>query len=139
MLYLRDIRDYIATLEIAEDEHCYCGRMPDKKKKSIGTYPLTQRLPSNIPLGGKSNSLHSEKTVSFLVHWNESPTETEKAAFALQKALEECRNVTINQHKILFIRTSYDEPIPVNTDEEGIYEYVIECIFYYMEEINDGN
>jgi hypothetical protein len=134
ILLLRDVRDYVASLNIAEDENCYCGKLPDKKQKSIGTYPLTKRQNFSIPLGGVENGTHGEKTISFLIHWNKSPTESEKAAFALQEALEACRNVTINQHKILFTRLSYDEPIPVATDDDGIYEYVIECIFYYREE-----
>lgn len=130
-MMLKDIRDYISTLGITEDEYCYCGKMPDKKDKSIGTYPLKNRRQNSIPLGGIQNASYGVKGISFLVHWNKSPTETEKAAMALQEALISCREKLINGHTIKFIDVAYDEPISVNTDENGIYEYVIECLFYY--------
>lgn len=130
-MMLKDIRDYVASLEIAEDERCYCGKMPDKEEKSIGTYPLKNSRPNNIPIGGMGNASYRTKGISFLIHWSRSPTETERASIALQKALISCREQQINGHTIKFIDVSYDEPIPVDTDENGIYEYVIECFFYY--------
>lgn len=130
-MMLKDVRDYIAALGIAEDEHCYCGKMADKKDKSIGVYPLKNRQPNHIPIGGIKNASYGTKGISFLVHWNKSPTETEKAAIALQEALISCREQQVNGHAIKFIDVLYDEPIPVDTDDNGIYEYVIECLFYY--------
>lgn len=127
----RDVRDYIATLNIAEDEHCYCGRLPDKKDKSIGIYPLKSGRKPNIPIGGIKNSSYGIKGISLLIHWSKSPGETEKAANELLKKIIETKDVKINEHKIKFIQTSTDEPIPVDTDDNGIYEYVIECLFYY--------
>lgn len=128
---LRDIRDHVAALGIALDENCYCGKMPDKKEKSIGVYPLKNRRDNSIPLGGMPNSSYGVKAISFLIHWNRSPTESEAAADALQEALISCRDTTINGQTIKFIFVAYDEPIPVDTDENGIYEYVIECLVYY--------
>lgn len=131
MIHLRDIRDYVATLGIANDGNCYCGKMTDKKEKSIGVYPLKNSPNSSIPLGGTKNSSYGVKAVSLLVHWNRSPTESEETAEALQEALISCRDETINGQTIKFIFVAYDEPIPVDTDENGIYEYVIECFVYY--------
>lgn len=131
MMQLSDIRDYIASLEIAEDEHCYCGKMTDKKQRSIGVYPLKQQQPYRTPLGGIENASYGIKSVSLLVHWNKSPTDTERAATALQEALISCREQQINRHIIKFIAVAYNEPIPVDTDDNGIFEYVIECLFYY--------
>lgn len=131
MMRLRDIRDYIAVLGITRDENCYCRKMTDKKEKSIGVYPLKNRQNGSIPLGGMENSSYGVKSVSFLVHWNRSPTESEEAAGALQEALISCRDKTVNGQIIKFIFVAYDEPIPVDTDENGIYEYVIECLIYY--------
>lgn len=130
-MMLKDVRDYIAALGIAEDEHCYCGKMADKKDKSIGVYPLKNRQPNSIPIGGMQNASYGTKGISFLVHWNKSPTETEQAAIALQEALISCKEQQVNGHTIKFIDVAYDEPIPVDTDDNGIYEYVIECLFYY--------
>lgn len=131
MMKLRDVRDYVALLGIAADENCYCGKMEDKKEKSIGVYPLKERQKGSIPLGGIENGSYGVKAVSFLIHWNRSPTESETAADALQEALISCREQQINEQTIKFIFAAYDEPIPVDTDENGIYEYVIECLIYY--------
>lgn len=128
---LRDARDYIAMLHIAEDGHCYCGRMPDKKEKSIGVYPQKRGQPPRIPLGGMGNASYGTKAVSFLVHWNRSPKETEQAAEMLKEALLNCREAKVNGVNIKFIILSHEEPIPVDTDESGIYEYVLEGLIYY--------
>lgn len=130
MITLEDIRDYVASLGIAEDSHCYCGKMPGKKEKSIGSYPLKNRPPNRIPIGGMNCASYTTKAISFLVHWNKIPSESEKAASALQQALQRCDNVTVNGQTIKFIDITYGEPVPVDTDESGIYEYVIECLFY---------
>lgn len=134
---LRNVRDYIATLGIAEDGHCYCGKMPDKKDKSIGAYPLKQGHPTRIPLGGMDNASYGEKAVLFLVHWNRSPSESEEAAARLQEALMRCREEKTDSGMIKFILLSHGEPIPVGTDEGGIYEYVLEAAIYH--EKDNGN
>lgn len=131
---LKDVRDYIASLKIAEDENCYCGKLPDKKEKSIGIYPLKNGHPLRIPLGGIENASYGTKAISLLVHWNKSPKETEQAAEALQKALLCCREVTINEKQVKFVMLSYEEPIPVGTDDNGVFEYVLECRFFYGKE-----
>lgn len=131
MITLEDVRDYIATLRIAEDEHCYCGKMADKQEKSIGVYPLKNKLPNQIPVGGMQNASYGKKGISILVHWNKIPGESEKAAISVQEALLSCREQQINGHTIKFIDVAYEEPISVDTDDNGIYEYVIECLFYY--------
>ena len=38
MLGIGDVRDLIAGLGIAADDHVYCGKLDDKKDKSIGVY-----------------------------------------------------------------------------------------------------
>ncbi len=128
MMLLRDAQDFIDTLGITENS--YCGKMPDKQKKAIGVYHLKPSHDSGTALGGKQNRSYETKGISFLVHWNESPSESEDSAIRFQEALSGCRDVTINGHEIKFINISYDEPIPVGTDDDGIYEYVIECVFY---------
>lgn len=130
-MQLKDVRDYIASLGMAEDEHCYCGKMADKKEKSIGIYPLKNKLPNRVPIGGMQNASYGVKGISLLIHWNKSPADTEQAAAALQEALISCKEQQVNGHTIKFIAVAYGEPIPVDTDDNGIFEYVIECLFYY--------
>lgn len=140
MILIRDIRDYIATLKIADDENCYCGIMPNKKDKSIGTYSLKSGRQPNIPIGGIHNSSYGTKSVSFLVHWNKLPTETEKAADRLYNALQNTKQAEVNGYIIKFIQMNQNEPASVGTDDKGIFEYVIECLIYYDEkERNEEN
>lgn len=131
MLYLSDVRDFVATLGIAPDENVYSGKMAGNTLKTIGVYNLRRSRPPNIPCGGLENSSYGVKAVSLLVHWNKSQRETEKTAHTLWKELYSAKDKQINGTRILFIMMSHDEPISVDTDESGVYEYVIECEFYY--------
>ncbi|MDE6210078.1 MAG: hypothetical protein K2M73_10470 [Lachnospiraceae bacterium] len=130
-MLLKDVRDFIAMLGIVEDSHCYSGKMINKNDKSIGIYHLKSNRQPNIPIGGINNSSYGIKGISILIHWTEDQIETEKAANKLLNLLLSIKNVTINQSTVKFILPSYDEPIPVDTDDNGIYEYVIECLFFY--------
>lgn len=130
-MLLRDVRDYIASLGIAEDEHCYCGKMADKKQKCIGVYHLKRTRDASPVPGGEKNLSYGIKSVSILVHWNGKQAEAEETALRLQKALKDCREVLTGECRIKFIHVYYEEPVPVDTDENGIYEYVIECDIYH--------
>ena len=131
MLTLADIRDYVSTLNIAVDENVYCGKLDAKKDKSIGVYNLKQNRPPITAIGGIENSSYNTKGISLLVHWNKSPRNTEVAAQQLYDALQNSNNVAINDSKIQFVQHLHNEPISVDTDAKGIYEFVVECLFYY--------
>lgn len=131
MLYLSDVRDFIGTLGIADDDNVYSGKMADKCEKSIGVYNLKRSRPPNIPIGGLSNRSFGVRAVSLLIHWSRSQRETERTAQSLWDALYNTKNINVNGTRLLFVMLSHDEPISVDTDENGIYEYVIECEFYY--------
>lgn len=131
MLTLADVRDCIAGLGIAEDDNVYCGKLDNKKDKSIGVYHLKRSGQPNIAIGGMNNTSFGDKGISLLVHWNKSPRETEKVSMSLYEALLNLKMVTINDSVIKFVRVLVPEPIDVGTDDNGIYEMVIECEFYY--------
>lgn len=131
MLTIADVRDYVATLGIAVDDNVYCGKLADKKMQSIGVYNLKQNRSPITAIGGIENSSYNTKGISLLIHWNKSPRNTEVAAQQLYDALQSCRDVTINDNRILFVQHLHNEPISVDTDDNGIYEYVVECLFYY--------
>jgi len=127
MITIEDIRDYIVTLGMTDAERCYCGTLATKKEMAIGTYNL-KRTSSHKTIGESS---YKTKAISFLVHWNQSSIETEKVAIQLHEKLEKTKQTEINGHNILFIQMEQDEPISIGTDENGIFEYVIECLFYF--------
>jgi predicted metalloenzyme YecM len=129
MLYLEDVRDYIASLGIAADDHVYMGKLDDKKEKSIGVYQLKQSRAPTVSLG--DTGTYKIKPISLLVHWSKSARETEKAALQLYELLSKAQNVTINDKTIIYIQMLQEEPVDVDMDEKRIYERVIEINIFY--------
>lgn len=127
-MMLSDVRDYVDSLGLAE--HVYMGKLPDKQNKSIGVYNSKHQHAYKTAIGGPELESYGIKYVTFLVHWNKSPGETEKAATALFKAVTKAREVTVNNEKIKFIQPLYDLQ-DVGTDDAGIFEMVIEVAVIY--------
>ena len=117
MLGIGDVRDYIAGLGIADNTNVYCGKLDDKKNKSIGVYNNNKQRPVQMAVGGLNNSSYRIKSVSILVHWNTSIRDTEKTAEQL--------------YNMFFTKMLVDEPVDVGTDDNGIFECVIELDIYY--------
>ena len=131
MLGIGDVRDYIAGLGIAANDHVYCGELDDKLDKSIGVYNLKREGTARTAIGGVENSSYRIKGISILIHWNSSVRDTEKVSEDLFNMLRDTENVTINGTKIKFTDMKCPEPIPVDTDDKGIFEFIIELDFYY--------
>lgn len=128
MMLLRDVRDYVASLNLAD--HVYEGRLDNKFEKSFGVYNSRHTHEYRTALGGPQNESYGLKYVTILVHWNKSPDETEKASQGLLYKLCETRNVTVNNSKILFVQPLSDI-VPVDTDDHGTCEMVIEAAFVF--------
>ena len=125
---LADVRDYIASLNLAD--HVYMGKLPDKEEKSIGVYNSKHQYLYHTAVGGPDQESYGQKYVTFLVHWNKSPRDTEEAATELFEKLRAMRDATINNETIKFFQPLY--PIQdVGTDDAGIYEMVIEGAFIF--------
>lgn len=131
MLGIGDVRDYIAGLGIADNTNVYCGKLDDKKNKSIGVYNNNKQRSVQMAIGGIKNSSYRVKSVSVLVHWNKSVRDTEKAAEQLYNMLRDTKRVTINGTRVFFTKMQVDEPVDVGTDDNGIFEMVIELDIYY--------
>ena len=131
MLGIGDVRDYIAGLGIADNTNVYCGKLDDKKNKSIGVYNNNKQRPPQTAVGGLNNSSYRIKSISILVHWNTSVRDTEKAAEQLYNMLRDTNNKIINDTKLLFTKMQVDGPVDVGTDDKGIFESVIELDIYY--------
>ena len=66
MLGIGDVRDYIAGIGIADNTNVYCGKLDDKKNKSIGVYNNNKQRPVQMAVGGLNNSSYRVKSVSIL-------------------------------------------------------------------------
>lgn len=136
MLYLSDARDFIAqclTL-LVDNEHVYSGILPDKQDKSIGVYGNKRGTPKLAAIGG--NHSYSAKKISLLVHWNYSQRETERAAAAVYEAIENAERAEVNGTTILFTKMTTEEAVDVGTDDNGIFEMVIEFEIYYERKVS---
>ena len=131
MLGIGDVRDYIAGLGIADNNNVYCGKLDNKKDKSIGVYNLNRQRPLQTAVGGLNNSSYRIKSVSILVHWNKSVRDTEETSEQLYNMLRDTNNKIINDTKLLFTKMQVDGPVDVGTDDKGIFESVIDLDIYY--------
>ena len=128
-MMLSDVRDYIKSFGIAD--RVYMGKLDAKDEKTIGVYNSKHNHPFKTAIGGPALESYGTKYVTFLVHWNKSPRETEKAANDLFERVRQAREVTINNQIIKFIQPLTDGPVDVSTDDAGIYEMVIEAAVIY--------
>ena len=135
-MMLSEVRDYIASLALAE--HVYSGKMDAKEEKSIGVYNSKHNRAYKTALGGRDLESYGAKYVTFLVHWNKSQRETEKAAEALFDAVCKAREADANGQQIKFIQPLTDGPVDVGTDDAGIYEMVIEAAVIFGKENEHG-
>lgn len=134
MLSLKDVQQYVYGLGIVATGHAYIGKLDAKQQRSIGIYHCAGSGPPVIALGGIQNSSYGICSISFLVHWNKNPVESEKIAHELYNKLLrfECSKMGDTWVDLLQLRVP--EPVDVGTDEDGIYEYVIWLDLIYERE-----
>ena len=125
MLKLTDVREWIASLGIAEDQHVYIGKLDNKQQKSIGVYGRSSSGPPNIALGGIEYTTCDTKRISLLVHWTRNKTESEAAAYELFEKLRSISSLDIGGTHVNYLRLMVPEPQDVGSDDNNVYEYVI--------------
>lgn len=131
MLTLKDIRQYISSLNIAVDDNVYMGKLDNKKQKSIGVYSRPTSGPANIAIGGLECTTYDTKPISILIHWSKSKDETERTAYNLFEKLRNVTSLTIGDTHINYLRLMVPEPQDVGSDDAGVYEYIIWLDFIY--------
>lgn len=132
MMYLETVRDLVKGFGLVEDGHLYMGKLNAKKQESIGVYNSKHSRERKKVIGGISCETYGLKYVSFLVHWNKSARDTERAAVSLFEALDAVREKAVGDEVIKFIQLFTDEPVDVGTDDAGIFEMVIEAAVVYQ-------
>lgn len=130
ILSLKQIKDWVKTLDTGA-EHFYIGKLDNKNDKSIGVYNAKQSLAPYIALGGLSNTSYRRKAITFLIHWDKNQDRTEVASNLFYEQLEDKTDIVIDDVKVKYIELLENGPISVDTDDKGIYEMVINAVFYY--------
>lgn len=127
MLTCDDVLSLVESFKLAENY--YIGKLNNKKDKSIGVYS-GDKLPNRVCLGGYENNLYNVQRFTILVHWTKHTHDTEIIANRLYGNLLLVENQTINDKFIYYINMLYNSPIDVFTDDNGIYERVIDIEIY---------
>lgn len=130
MVTLADVRDYLKSFNLFQGY--YVGRIDANKKNVLGVYDL--RHTARHKTIGSGTQKYDVKGVSLLVHGDNNKTNTEKLAIRLYKALESAKDAKIAGKNVNVIDLRYDTPIDVDASESGVYEYVVEAIFYVERE-----
>ncbi|WP_247941266.1 minor capsid protein [Streptococcus oralis] len=136
MITLAEVRDWIKTFNAANNY--YIGKIDNKQENSIGIYQRKTIDGPRVAIGGRSLASYDVKSISILIHWNKNANETEKRAQYLYNRLFEAESVVIGGTPIKMIALLQNEPVDVGTDDNNVYERVIELDLYYERE-REGN
>ncbi|VTS69449.1 phage tail terminator protein [Streptococcus australis] len=134
MITLAEVRDWIKTFNAANNY--YIGKIDNKQENSIGIYQRKTIDGPRVAIGGRSLASYDVKSISILIHWNKNANETEKRAQYLYNRLFEAESVVIGETPIKMIALLQNEPVDVGTDDNNVYERVIELDLYYEREGN---
>lgn len=134
MITLAEVRDWIKTFNAANNY--YIGKIDNKQENSIGIYQRKTIDGPRVAIGGRSLTSYDVKSISILIHWNKNANETEKRAQYLYNRLFEAESVVIGETPIKMIALLQNEPVDVGTDDNNVYERVIELDLYYEREGN---
>ncbi|EFM10169.1 conserved hypothetical protein [Paenibacillus curdlanolyticus YK9] len=126
-MMLADIRDWLKTQVSCPS--WYIGKLDGKKPECIGVYGLPGGQ-QYLAIGGLANTSYASKLVSILVHWGRNADTAEHKAQELYDALFGQQPEIAGKRVIMFDMRS-PAPVSVGTDDEGIYEYVIEMTIFY--------
>lgn len=124
---LTEVKDWLKTK--IDCPNWYTGKADTSKEQCIAVYSIQGPKP-NIALGGLSNTSYSTKAISILVHWGKNNTAAEEKAQEVYNAMFG-QPAIIAGHRIINFDIKTSEPIGVGTDENGIYEYVINTYIIY--------
>ena len=130
MVSVKDIRDTLATRGWCSANKLYCYKMPEGDNL-IGIYNYNGGDKTPLPMGGVDNRGYYARHISILVHWSKSATETELKAMSVYTDLQSLRNVNVGSDRLIYVDMIQDEPVDVNTADDGTFEYVIDCKMYF--------
>ena len=130
MITLGEIMLAMKSLPVKADNY-FTGKLDSKLDKSIGIYQLQGYNSNSVAIGGREVTKTKEKAISILIHYNRNSVQTEQFAYDLYLSLEKLQGVSVRDYTIKYVKLLNNEPVDVGTDNNNVYERVIECIIYY--------
>ncbi|MGB7595759.1 MAG: minor capsid protein [Erysipelotrichaceae bacterium] len=125
MMKLSEVRDWLKTFLSWTDAVCI-GKMDKTQEKAFCVYGRPDRSGTGIAVGGLACTPTAVKKVSLIIRYGKYANLAEEKAQAVYAALLGAAGVTIGGSAVAYISLTSREPIPLDTDESGVYEYVIE-------------
>ena len=123
---IAELRDYLKTKNVAT--HYSIGKIDNSKDYSLGIYP---DLPTTRVEAIGRNSSYLTMGVRLLLHWNKNAKEAEQAALTMFEKIRYITDTDMGTVHVEYIDWTYDAPITVGTDDNGVYEYVMQGTIYY--------
>lgn len=127
MMSLAEVRDWLKTQ--VECPAWYIGKIDAKKQECIGLYNK-QGPPQMLAIGGLANTSYATKTISILIRWGKNADTAERKAQEVYAALFG-QSASIAGYRVIQFQMRTSEPVTVGTDQEGVYEFVIELTIQY--------
>jgi len=124
---LKEIRDWLKP-QIDDITAAYIGRIDASQEKVICIYGRPSSS-GTIAIGGLQNTSSAVKSISILVQWSKNCDIAERKARSIYDIFHGARAVIGG--KECFFQMKNDEPILVGTNENDIYEYVIDLDIIY--------
>lgn len=126
-MLLSEIKDWLKTK--IDCPNWYVGKIDGNVEQCIGVYSIAGGKPT-IAVGGLENTTYATKSISILVHWGKLTTPAEQKAQEVYNALFG-QDGTIGGKRVVQFDMRTSEPVEVGTDDNGIYEFVIEADIIY--------
>lgn len=127
-MLLSDIREYLKSQ--IDCSQYYLNKMGSNQDKSITIYNIPGSQP-HIAIGGLENTTYTTKSISFLIRWGKNSDEAEQKAMEVYNIFFGQSNLTIGGKRVIQFKMRTPQPVYLNTDSEGIIEYVIDITIYY--------
>ena len=127
MLTLANVRDWLKEYNIAQ--HYFVGKLDTSKENALCVYNRKRSGAPVMALGGLSS--YEIKAISLLLHCSKNAVQAEEKAITLFEKISSEEKLIINDTPIYYIALQVPEPVGIGTDENGVYEYVIEFDLYY--------
>lgn len=128
---LNDIKEWLSTIVKAPDGCYFAGKIDASKDNCIGIYDAEPVKP-HIAIGGIQNTSYEVKCVGILVHWGKYfPAAELKAQEVFNALYGNPHNAVIGAKRVIDFNMRFNQPVSLDTDTNGIYEYAIYTNIYY--------
>lgn len=126
-MHLKNIKDYF-KVTFNWLEGISIGKIDNNLNKAICFYDSKLAMPKTGAVGGKQNRSYELKPVTLLLRWGNNADEAERKAKEIYDFFDE-KQFILNSKRVFCI-SRYNGPIPLGTDDRGIYEYSFEFDLY---------